>query len=120
MDAGEVDHPDVAVSGVEGLSRETERALAPLSERLERIEAILASMLQQRDAKAWYTPAEAGALLGKAEFTVREWCRLGRIRAEKRPCGRGASQEWIIAREEIQRFREEGLLPNPAKYRHYR
>lgn len=99
---------------------ESGEPLAPLCQRLARIETLLVSILEQRSPKAWYTPAEAATVLGKAEFTVREWCRLGRVRAEKRPCGRGASQEWIISREELQRVKEEGLLPNPAKYRHFR
>jgi hypothetical protein len=89
-------------------------------ERLERIEVALEQLLTQRTIKEWYTTAELAAVLGKAEFTVREWCRLGRVRAAKRPCGRGLSQEWIIAHEELQRIRNEGLLPDPARYRHYR
>ena len=61
--------------------------------------------------KDWYTVAEVAEILGKAEFTVREWCRLGRVYASKRACGRGTSQEWIIAHEELTRIRNEGLLP---------
>jgi hypothetical protein len=52
-------------------------------------------------------------LLGKAEFTVREWCLLGRIRAEKRQSGRGAFPAWVIAHEELLRYQKEGLLPLP-------
>jgi hypothetical protein len=61
--------------------------------------------------KDWYTVAELAGILGKAEFTVREWCRQGRVYASKRACGRGNSQEWIVSREEIDRIRNEGLLP---------
>ena len=49
-------------------------------------------------------------LLGEAEFTVRKWCRLRRIRGEKRPCGRGNFLEWMISHEELTRFQAEGLL----------
>jgi hypothetical protein len=82
-------------------------------EQLDRIEAQLAELIRQRMVKDYYSTAEAAALLGKAEFTVREWCRLGRVRADKRQCGRGRSKEWMIPRAELQRIRTEGLLPLP-------
>jgi len=50
--------------------------------------------VQQRTVKEWYTTAEAAQLLGKAEFNVREWCRLKRVRAEKKKCGRGVAGKW--------------------------
>ena len=80
-------------------------------ERLDRIETLLRDLVTERTVKDWYTVAEASEILGKAEFTVREWCRLGRVYASKRACGRGLSQEWIIAHEELTRIRNEGLLP---------
>ena len=63
----------------------------------------------QRD---WYTVAEVAQKLSRADFTVREWVRLGRIYASKRACGRGPTQEWIISTEEVERIQNEGLLPN--------
>ena len=54
-----------------------------LVERLERIEAALAVLIEQRTIKDWYTTEEAAKMLGKAEFTVRNYCRLGRIRAHQ-------------------------------------
>ncbi len=85
--------------------------LASLVRKLDRIELTLAELTQHRSAKEWYSTAELAALVGKAEFTVREWCRLGRIHAEKRATGRGQSQEWMIAHAEVQRYRNEGLVP---------
>jgi len=82
-----------------------------LLERLDRIETLLHDLVAERTVKDWYTVAEVSEILGKAEFTVREWCRLGRVYASKRACGRGLSQEWIIAHEELTRIRNEGLLP---------
>ena len=41
-------------------------------------------LLSQRRVLEFYAPAEAAAFLGKAEFTVREWCRLGRVNAAQR------------------------------------
>ena len=84
-----------------------------VEERLARIEQLLATLVEQRTVKAWYTIAEAAEILGKAEFTVREWCRLGRVRKQKRPCGRGRSREWMIAHDELLRIQNEGLLPQP-------
>lgn len=81
--------------------------------RLDRIEAALKQLIDQRAIKAWYTTAEAAHELKRAEYTVREWCRLGRVRAEKRACGRGRAKEWIISYEELSRIHNEGLLPIP-------
>ncbi len=83
-----------------------------LSLRLERIETLLGSLVQNKSPREYYSTAEVAQLLGKAEFTVREWCRLGRVWAEKRPSGRGASKEWMISCEEVERIRNEGLLPH--------
>ena len=91
-----------------------------LAERLERIETLLQSLLQERTIKEWYTTAEIAKLLGKADFTVREWCRLGRICARKKKCGRGMASEWIISHDELMRIRNEGLLPEVNPYRHFK
>lgn len=68
-------------------------------------------LLELRTVKDYYTTHEVAQLVGKAGFTVREWCRLGRFAASKRACGRGKSQEWIITHEELSRLGNEGLLP---------
>ncbi len=80
-------------------------------QRLSKIEELLSTLITEKLCKDYYSTSEAAEMLGKAEFTVREWCRLGRIRAEKRRCGRGRFQEWMISRQELVRFRNEGLLP---------
>jgi transposase len=81
-----------------------------LGERLSRIEDALRLLLQQRVIRKFYSTADVAKILGKAEFTVREWCRHRRVRAEKRPCGRGNSKEWMISHEELERIQAEGLL----------
>jgi hypothetical protein len=82
-----------------------------LIDRLERIEATLQQIVGQRPAKAWYTTDEIAALLGRAPWTVRQWCRLRRVQARKRVCGRGQASEWIVSHEELTRIQNEGLLP---------
>jgi excisionase family DNA binding protein len=79
--------------------------------RLDKIETLLAALVERQQVKEWYTTTEAARLLGKAEFTVREWARLGRIRAEKRVSGRGAFPAWVISHDEILRYQREGLIP---------
>jgi hypothetical protein len=85
-----------------------------LATRLDRIEDALRLLLQERVVQPYYSTSDVGRILGKAEFTVREWCRLKRIRAEKRACGRGRSLEWMIPHSELERIRAEGLLPLDA------
>ena len=87
--------------------------LTQVNARLIQIEKRL-SVGSDRSAsfnKERYTVAEAAELLGKRPFTIREWCRLKRIHAEKRRCGRGRTSEWVIARSEIERYMNDGLLP---------
>lgn len=80
-------------------------------DRLERIEAALKMLVQRQAIKGWYTTDELAQIVGKAEFTVREWCRHGRLRAEKRMSGRGAYSAWVVSHEELLRYQREGLLP---------
>ena len=85
-------------------------------ERLNRIESLLARVVEQRTVKEFYATSEVAEILGRAEFTVREWCRNSRVHASKRLTGRGNSKEWIIAHEELQRIQSEGLLPPPDPF----
>jgi transposase len=80
-------------------------------ERLDRLEATLTELVRQRTVKDWYSTDEVAQILDKAEFTVREWCRHGRIRAEKKGSGRGRYQAWVISHQELLRIQREGLLP---------
>lgn len=93
----------------------TGASLAVIAERqvaIERkLDTLIALLADRQPAKDYYTTAEAAEILGRAEFTIREWCRLGRVYAEKRLSGRGRAKEWIISHEELTRIRNEGLLP---------
>ena len=63
-----------------------------IEERLEKIESLLAALVERQQVKDWYTTEEFARLVGKADFTVREYCRLGRVNAAKRHSGRGPTR----------------------------
>ena len=81
-----------------------------LEERLEQIEALLAVLVERQTVREFYTTHEFAKTIGKAEFTIREYCRLGRLRAEKRQSGRGAYPQWVLSHAELERYRRHGLL----------
>lgn len=90
----------------------------PVLERIERLSTqinelrvMLDALLVRASTKEFYSTAELATLLGKAEFTVREWCRHGRIRALKQSSGRGKHPAWVIPHAEFLRLQREGLLP---------
>jgi hypothetical protein len=82
-----------------------------IDERLENIEALLTALVERQQVRDWYSVDEFARNVGRAEFTVREWCRRGRIKAEKRMSGRGAYPAWVISHAELLRYQREGLLP---------
>ena len=82
-----------------------------IAQRLEQIENALQRLLSERIEQEYYSTKDLAEILGKAEFTVREWCRHGRVNAEKRRSGRGRSKEWMVSNAELHRIRSEGLLP---------
>ena len=82
-----------------------------IEERLEKIEELLAVLVERQQVREWYTTEQVAQLVRKAEFTVREWCRNGRLKAEKRMSGRGAYPAWVISHAELLRYQREGLLP---------
>jgi excisionase family DNA binding protein len=84
-------------------------ALGIVIERLDRIEATLKHLVQERSAKEWYTTAEVAGIVQRSEYTVREWARKGQVKAEKATNGRG----WLISHEELERIRNYGPLPCP-------
>jgi transposase len=83
-----------------------------VDERLEKIEEMLAVLVGRQTVKEWYSVDEVASQVDKASFTVREWCRHGRIRAQKRSYKRGKSAEWMISHEELLRIQNQGLLPD--------
>ena len=82
-----------------------------VEERLEKIECLLVVLVERQQVREWYTTEEFAKAVGKAEFTIREYCRLGRLNAEKRRSGRGAYPQWVLSHAELERYRRNGLLP---------
>jgi hypothetical protein len=79
--------------------------------RLANIEFLLNQLLVRETVKAHYSVEEFSTLVGKAEFTVRQWCNLGRINAEKSMTQSGSTTRWVISRAEYERYSREGLMP---------
>lgn len=94
--------------------------LEELNQKLISVEDTLTELrdllLSQQKTKDWYSTAEVAAILGKKPYTVREWCRLGRVHASKTMSGRGSEEEWRISHEELVRIQNDGLLPIRKRY----
>jgi hypothetical protein len=90
-----------------------EARLSGIESKLAQIHGMLASPKEVRER---YTVEEIAAMLNKTPYTVREWCREGRINATKRSERRGGAELWNISAEEIARYKNEGLLaPGPDR-----
>lgn len=91
-----------------------------LVSKLARIESALSDLHELvangQMIKDSYTTLEVAKVLNKKPYTVREWCRLQRVNADKAMCGRGSEEEWRISHEELVRIQNEGLLPPPSRY----
>jgi helix-turn-helix protein len=82
-----------------------------LEERLEKIESLLVVLVGRQQVRDWYSVEDFAAIVGREVYTVREWCRLGRIQASKKQSGRGKYPLWVISHAEVLRYEREGLLP---------
>jgi hypothetical protein len=72
---------------------------------------MLQALLQGKEPRENYSVEQFAERVQRDPFTVREWCRLGRIRAGKKGSGRGRYRAWVIGHAELLRFEGEGLLP---------
>jgi len=87
-----------------------ENMVLSMKELLDEIDGKLGVLLD-RQKKEHFTVEEFAALAGRQSYTVREWCRLGRIKADKKQSSRGKYPLWVIAHAEMLRYEKEGLLP---------
>ena len=76
---------------------------------IREMKQMIGKLLAERTGQEWYSTEEFGKQVGRSGYTVREWCRLGRVRAEKNDMGTG----WKIGAKELGRYRNHGLLPLP-------
>ena len=64
-----------------------------VEQRLERMEAMLALLVERQQSREWYSIEQFSLVVGRSVLTCREWCRLGRIAARKQGSGRGAHDQ---------------------------
>ncbi len=91
--------------------RGIEEALVPLVERLDQIIELMAGERERQDDKdrQRFTTAQAAKRLNKSSWTVRQWCALGQIRAERIKLGRSGNRlEWRIDAAEVNRVAQDG------------
>lgn len=79
--------------------------------QLDRIEALVRAIFERQQVKDWYNVEEFAKLVGLAPFTVRQYCRQGRLKAHGRSVQRGRGSEWALSHEEYLRYQRQGLLP---------
>jgi hypothetical protein len=82
-----------------------------LRQQLDKIEAMLATLVDRERVKDFYEIEEFAKLVNRQPFTCREWARLGRINASKKDSGRGPHARWVVSHEEVLRYQRSGLLP---------
>ena len=83
-----------------------------LAARLARLEVEVSLLSGSALPRAVYTVDEFAKRVARAPYTVREWCRLGRIRATRQATGCGPYRTWVIGHAELVRYQQEGLLPS--------
>ena len=97
------------------ISLDNEHKLLKLIEQIQLRQEHLERLIRQRVELAdrqWFSTDEVAKLVDRRPFTVREWCRKGRLLARKRQTGRGNKPEWEIEASEVERFHNHGLRPS--------
>ena len=90
---------------------DAERIDFAIKNDIAEIKANVTTLVERQTIKAFYTTEEFARIVNRRPFTVREYCRSGRLKASKQESGRGAHPTWVISHEELQRYQREGRLP---------
>lgn len=83
-----------------------------IEDRLVAIERLLLQLIAKEQNRQWYSIEEFAQAVRRSAFTCRQWCRSGRVHAQKKRSGRGAHASWVISHEELLRYQRDGLLPS--------
>ena len=103
---------DPNLSKLMSVSFSMDNRLILMEQKQEILITMMAGLLNKQKVQEWYTIEEFAELVGKAKFTVREWCRNGRIHAKKAQSGRGPNKYWVISHDEWIRYQRDNLLPD--------
>jgi transposase len=82
-----------------------------IQQRLEAVEGLMAEIkksLLSSTVRDSYTVEQAAKRLGKAEWTVRQWCNKGLVPGAQKVHGRGRQGEWRVPHEALVRLETEG------------
>jgi excisionase family DNA binding protein len=84
------------------------QSVASLEAQLAEIHGLLKKQAKQAQAagRKSYTVDEVAELTGFKQWTIRDGCNRGRIKAEKSP-----DRKWRISHEELLKIQDEGLPP---------
>jgi excisionase family DNA binding protein len=102
-------HPneDALLDGVLAMADSSPGPLEPILAAFRRIEERLDGLERTSAPPSHLTVEEFARRVGRAPFTVRQWCNHRRIRADRSRNGR----QWRIPADELARYRREGLMP---------
>lgn len=90
--------------------------LAKMTDMQSMLDRIFDAVTRPSLDRACYTVEAVAKKVGRKPYTVREWCREGRINATKRTERRGGAELWSISSEELSRLDNLGLLsPDPSR-----
>lgn len=98
-------------AGFEAILQRLDRSEENVCKRLDILIALLTSEQERKEdqLRQRFTTAQAAKKLNKKPWTVRRWCELGQVKAERIRLGRSGNRlEWRIDLDEVNRIAQEG------------